>query len=183
MKTNILVQYKGGGYDGCFWEWNYFYIDKQGTFHSIASTGRAGINNKQDAMELLEQDKSSTYVYDLDNEQDIETFSRESNAVHVFGVLRWFEDYNSPDAEFFAVCSVCKEHTYADDIIVESREVMCYECYSIGLCPCCVCYVGDTEIIEVNPDEHNDHSYICTECKEDHDSDREQFMKACGLTE
>lgn len=30
MKTNILVQYQGGGYDGCIWEWNYFYIDKQG---------------------------------------------------------------------------------------------------------------------------------------------------------
>lgn len=42
MRTNILCQYQGGGYDGCFWEWNYFYIDKQGGFHNIAASGRAG---------------------------------------------------------------------------------------------------------------------------------------------
>lgn len=172
MKTNILVQYQGGSYDGCIWEWNFFYIDKQEMFHDIQSSGCAGIDNKQDAEQLIEQDTSHTYVYDLDNGQDIETFSRENHAWNVQQVCRWFEDYNSPEAEFFAVCSVCKGKTYADDMIVEGQEIMCYECYSVGQCPCCESYVGDTEIVEVNPDEHHGHDYICPDCKEYHDEER-----------
>lgn len=87
MKTNILVQYQGGGYSGCYWEWNYFYIDKQGDFHDIQSSGRDGIDNKQNAIELIEQDKSGTYIYDLSDKQDIITFSKETHAIHVSGVL------------------------------------------------------------------------------------------------
>ena len=107
MKTNILVQYQGGGYSGCIWEWNYFYIDKQGTFHDIQSSGCAGIESLVAAQELIRQDKTHTYIYDLNNEQDIEAFSNESHPVHVSGVLQWFGDYNDVDIEFFAVCSEC----------------------------------------------------------------------------
>ena len=171
MKTNILVQYSGGGYDGCIWEWNYFYIDKQETFHNIYASGCAGIDNKQDAIELIEQDKSTTFVYDLDNEQDIETFSRESHPVHVQGVLRWFEDYNSPDAEFFAVCSECGGKTYADDIITYGDRLFCHECYSIGECPACETYVGGDNIVSLGLDEYRGYSYICTDCKEDYDAE------------
>ena len=171
MKTNILVQYQGGGYDGCYWEWNYFYIDKQETFHNIRSSGRAGIDNKQDAIELLEQDANHTYVYDLDNEQDIRTFSKETHAAHVSGVLQWFEDNN---IEFFAVCSVCKGHIVdMDDLVIDGDMLLCWDCFSIGECPCCEYYVGGDSIVEVNPDEHHDHSYICSDCKEDHDIERE----------
>ncbi len=173
MKTNILVQYSGGGYDGCIWEWNYFYIDKQGEFHDIQSSGCAGIDNKQDAIELLEQDKSTTYVYDLDNEQDIETFSRETHAAHVSGVLQWFEAYNDLEIEFFVVCSECKGHITSDELTVTESELLCDDCYLSGECPCCESYVGDTEIVEVNPDEHHDFSYICSDCKKYHDDEHE----------
>ena len=172
MKTNILVQYQGGGYDGCIWEWNYFYIDKQGTFHDIQSSGCGGIGNKQDAERLIEQDKSGTYIYDLDNKQDIETFSNESHPVHVVGVLQWFGDYNSPDAAFFAVCSVCKGHIDMDDLTIEGDLLLCNECYLAGECRCCESYVGDTELVKVNPDEHDGNSYICSYCKEYHDEEQ-----------
>jgi len=184
MKTNILVQYQGGGYDGCFWEWNYFYIDKQGTFHNIQSSGRAGIDNKQDAEQLLESDDTH-YVYDLDNKQDIETFSRECNAVHITGVLQWFEDNPDTGVEFFAVCSACEGHIVScDDITLENWHgcggimstadtLICQECYCIGECPCCESYVGDTELKSVNPDEHHDYDFICADCKEDYDNERE----------
>lgn len=173
MKTNILVQYQGGGYDGCIWEWNYFYIDKQETFHDIQSSGRAGIDNKQDAMELIERDESHTYIYDLDNEQDIEAFNKETHAVHVSGVLQWFEDYNDADIDFFAVCSECEcQITSMDDIMIDGDRLFCSECYYAGQCPCCEYYVGDTEIVKVNPDEHHDYDYICNDCKEYHDAER-----------
>ena len=175
MKTNILCQYQGGGYDGCIWEWNFFYIDKAGTFHNIQSSGCSGIDNMQDAIELIKQDESGTYIYDLSNEQDIKTFSKESHAAHVSGVLRWFEHHNDSEIEFFAVCSACQSHFIdADDLVIEGSDILCNECYSIGSCPCCESYVGDDELEPVNPDEHNGHDYICACCKEYHDDDREQ---------
>ena len=42
FKRNSLVQYKGGGYDGCFWEHNYAWIDARGHFHDIYSSGYKG---------------------------------------------------------------------------------------------------------------------------------------------
>ena len=174
MKTNILVQYQGGGYDGCFWEWNYFYIDKQGIFHDIQSSGRAGIDNMQDAEQLIEQDKSGMYIYDLSNEQDIETFSKESNAYHVIAVLQWFGDYNDPDIEFFAVCAECGGSILdPDDSIAEGEQLLCCECFSIGRCPCCESYVGADNVVAVDRNEHHDFDYICTDCKEYHDEERE----------
>lgn len=173
MKTNILVQYQGGGYDGCFWEWNYFYIDKQGAFHDIQSSGYAGIETLEAAQELIEQDKSSMFVYDLSNEQDIITFSKESHPIHVSGVLQWFENHNDPDIEFFAVCFECGGSCWSDDIRIEGDKLLCYECFSIGECPCCESYVGADNVVAVNRDEHHDFDYICTDCKEYHDSDRE----------
>lgn len=173
MKTNILVQYQGGDYDGCIWEWNYFYIDKQGTFHDIQSSGCDGIDNLQAAQELIEQDKSGTYIYDVGNEQDIITFSKETHAAHVSGVLQWFDNYNDSEIEFFAVCSACKgQISDADDIFIEGTEIICNECYYAGECPCCESYVGDTEIVQVNPGEHHDFDYICSNCKEYHDAKR-----------
>ena len=185
MKTNILVQYQGGGYDGCFWEWNYFYIDKQGIFHDIQSSGCGGIDNMQDAEQLIEQDKSGTYIYDLNNEQDIETFSKESHPIHVSGVLRWFNDYNAHRAEsfidFFVVCSVCNgQISDIDDLFIEGSVLICNECYYIGECPCCESYVGDTEIVytgtfaveneymnkAAEQAETDGYNYICSVCLE-----------------
>ena len=172
MKTNILVQYQGGGYDGCFWEWNYFYIDKQGAFHNIESSGSAGIDNMQDAQKLLDQDELHTYVYNLGNKQDIESFSKESHPIHVSGVLQWFND--NENIEFFAVCSVCGcGIDSCDDMVIEDKDLFCYECFSIGSCPCCEYYVGETKIVQVNSNEHYGHDYICTDCKEYHDDERE----------
>ena len=42
FKRNSLIQYKGGGYDGCFWEWNYAWFDARGHFHDIYSSGYKG---------------------------------------------------------------------------------------------------------------------------------------------
>ncbi len=175
MRTNILVQYHGGGYDGCFWEWNYFYIDKQGTFHDIQSSGRAGIDNMQDAQELINKDERHTYIYDMSSEQDIETFCKESNAVHVTGVLQWFEDNPDTGIEFFVVCSACGcKMTDCSEIILSDDKLLCSECYAIGSCSCCESYVGDIEIVKVEPDEHYGYDYICSDCKEYHAEERDE---------
>ena len=159
MKTNILVEYKGGGYDGCFWEWNYFFIDKDGEFHDIFSSGRAGITNKQDGQEFIDSDPNDVYIYDLTDVKEIKTFNTECNVVNITGVLQWFEDNPQDGIEFFAVCSKCKNHINScEDIHLEEWHgcggiastadvLICSDCYSIGVCGCCNEYVGESEIV------------------------------------
>lgn len=189
MKRNILVQYQGGGYDGCFWEWNYFYIDKDGKFWNIYSSGRGGIETTEQANELLEQGlqvSGSYYTYDMSKEEDIREFVKESNVVNVAGVLKFFEDNPDHGVEFFALCSECGEKIRSyDDLVLENWHgcggiqstadvLLCQECYQLGYCDCCEEYVGETEIVEVNADEHYGLNWICADCKAHHDKEREK---------
>lgn len=163
MRKNILVQYDGGGYDGCIWEWNYFYIDKQGTFENISASGTGGITDAKRAAELLENNGNSfsnrVFVYRLDNEKDMKSFAIETACPHVLGVIRWFNNYNSPDAEPFAICSECgRKVVDADEIhlidihgcggiMSTADNLLCYECYGAGVCGCCDEYVGTDDVI------------------------------------
>ncbi len=175
MKTNILIQYDGGGYDGNIWEWNYFYIDKDSKFHDIASSGSGGITTKLAAMLLIENNGNSfsnkVYVYALDSEEDMKTFATESNAHHVKNVIRWFDDYNDPNAEPFAICSECETKiSSAYDIMGEADDIVCSDCYCSGQCECCNEYVSDGGIVEVDRDIY-DNEYVCTACKEYKDAE------------
>jgi len=189
MKTNILVQYQGGGYSGCIWEWNYFFIDNQGVFHDINSTGSGAITTIEQARELLESD-STHYVYDVTNDDSIAEFSKECNVVHVAGVLKWFNDYNDPEIEFFAICSECGcKITDYDDLSLEewrgcggiastADSLLCYECVDNGTCDNCSDYAGETNIVALEQIDNNDYSgavqyfldenltHVCTGCLE-----------------
>lgn len=166
MKTKLrhtLVQYQGGGYDGCFWEWNFFYIDAEGEFHDIQSSGRAGCSTAEQADKLLAEEANASiddydgppiHTYDITKTDDIETFSSESNAVHVLDVLKWFNWYNDPDIEFFAICTECNENIFEDGtledyhgcggIAMTADALICPDCYSMGTCGCCNEYVGQS---------------------------------------
>lgn len=78
---NVLVQYKGGGYDGCYWEWNFFMFDGRGKFHNLASSGRHGIETAEQAKELMRSKnfKEESYVYNLKNKKAVKEFSDETN--------------------------------------------------------------------------------------------------------
>ena len=108
--------------------------------------------------------------------------------MNVTGVLQFFEGNPDLDVDFFVICSVCKEQVRAmDDIVLENWHgcggimstadlLVCSECYAIGYCGCCESYVGDTEIVKVNPDEHSDFDYVCAGCKEYHDDERAELV-------
>lgn len=182
MKKNILVQYDGGGYDGCIWEWNYFYIDTDGKFNDVSSSGTGGIDNLRDATELVEKGKNSfsnrVFVYCLDNEEEMRAFATETACPHVQGVIRWFNNYNSPDAEPFAICSACGcEIEDADEIqltdihgcggIMSTADtLLCSECYSSGLCYCCSEYTKDLQEYE--------EEWLCEYCIEDAKRQKEE---------
>lgn len=175
MKTNILVQYRGGGYAGCIWEWNYFYIDKQKKFHNIASSGCAGIDNLQDAKKLIKNEPDDLYIYDMGKDEDIAIFSKESNAIYITGVFQFFDDnIDELGIEFFVICGECGNQIRCyDDMILQQDILLCNECFSIGYCPCCESYVGETEMVGVKSDEHSGFDFICSDCKIYHDEQRE----------
>ena len=168
---NILVQYRGGGYDGCFWEWNYFYIDKAGEFHDIFSSGRSGIVNQDQALELIAEDKHHTYIYNVGNKKEMLDFVKESNPVNILGVLQWFDKYNDPDVEVKAICSECEQEIdYSDGLSLENwhgcggiastaDKLLCSECYCLGECECCGEYVGKDNIFYTGGEYNFDDEY------------------------
>lgn len=199
MKTKLrhtLVQYHGGGYDGCFWEWNFFYIDAEGEFHCIEATGRAGCDTAEKADAMLADDDGHVYAYDVTHDYEIAAFAKESNAVHVLGVLNWFNEYNtySPEnIEFFAICTECGGHiTWGNDgeamleswhgcggIASTADDLLCSDCYSMGTCGVCNEYVGQSafefeqdvddcspETIEILADFVEDDGPACQWCWE-----------------
>jgi len=180
MKTNILVEYDGGGYDGCIWEWNYFYIDKEGKFYDIFSSGSGGITTKLAAMLLIENEGNSfsdkVFIYHLDNEEDMKTFAIESACPNILGVVRWFNNHNDPDAEPFAICSECESKlTDADEIHLidihgcgglasTADNMVCSDCYTT----CDYCGEYSKNISEYEEE------YLCEYCIEDKKEQKEQ---------
>jgi hypothetical protein len=136
VQPNTLVMYKGGGYDGCFWEWNYCFISPDGVFHDIASSGYNGIKDRDEFIESWEgwhwkreQDRKENRSvrfqspdYELyylgaspDEHQDIFTdFADAAPISHLIGVAKWFNEHNYP-YEFKPRCDVCEERFSALD--------------------------------------------------------------------
>jgi len=142
-----LVQYKGGGYDGCFWEWNYAVIfdnEWQTQFIDIFSSGRNGIKNLDDMLDHLNND-SGYYLYNLD-QKGLKTFANESNAGHVLGVARFL--YENLGIELYADCTMCENEFLAYDGILEgfegcggieiqATELICPDCQVNFRCDSC----------------------------------------------
>ena len=89
LKPNTLYQYKGGGYDGCFWEWNYAVIDDDGNFIDIYSSGHRGCRSKK---ELAGYQPlafgNGAYTYDLNDPVSLNEFVIYSNAGSVVAVAK-----------------------------------------------------------------------------------------------
>ena len=108
----ILVQYKGGGYDGCFWEWNFCLVDDPETptkFQNIQSSGSNGIKSLEAYKSYgFPGNKNSMYFYDIDKKEDWLEFQNEANPAHVLGVYTWIETHleDIPD-HIVLLCDVC----------------------------------------------------------------------------
>lgn len=177
---NILVQYKGGGYDGCFWEWNYFLFDAKGTFHDLASSGWRGIKDRAAALKLLtigERRHLSTdepYIYSLTNKKHIDVFQAESAPQHVAGVVgKVNEIYGRP--VLYWVCQDCEHKQYDGEMFhdgykgnggigVQLLGMLCSDCYCGGLCGYCGDYDNDPKTCCL--DSRGNEFYACRWCAE-----------------
>lgn len=140
--NNILCQYKGGGYDGCHWEWNFFVLDKQGKFHDIYSSGVSGIKKQEDALEKVkDEEDNSLYIYDLSNERDIKDFQEECNEGHVIEVTNAVNDLINKGIKIDSLwwfCDCCgkrvgfgnaEDYVRCGGIAMQATKKCCDDCY------------------------------------------------------
>jgi hypothetical protein len=105
---NTLMQYKGGGYDGCIWEWNYCYWDSEGKWHNLVASGYAGLKTEEKAKQFIadeikaEEDfiinkfnakyhlsrNPEYFLIDLTNADQMEEFKEGSAITNVIGIMR-----------------------------------------------------------------------------------------------
>jgi hypothetical protein len=153
--------YQGGGYDGCFWEWNFFAFDRDGKFFNIFTSGRDGVKTEDEAREVLGSPKlgQSVFTYDLNDEDALKEFSRESNPHLVLGMLRWFSrstDFEL-DGDFVIYCRECGTTLEdPDDADVQENMVLCPDCLSSGTCDACNEYAGEENIIRVGEETESE---------------------------
>jgi hypothetical protein len=146
QQKNILVQYQGGGYDGCLWAWNFFVIDKEGKFHNIYASGYKGIKTEERAKKFLEEAPdfhNKRFIYRLNIKKDVKEFETESNPGHVVGVTRMIADLvwkeKIPIDTIQWHCDKCgavvKYDGHGDDYIgdggigVQATTKLCDNCY------------------------------------------------------
>ena len=163
FKPNTLVSYKGGGFDGCFWQWEHAYIDSDLRFHDIDSSGYRGCDTLekllaywgryQDKIAQWKKDQTADYpgripddfdLYELDDPNEMERASRVLPTDHLLGLARWFRKQGI-DVIFMARCDECgkrfdaaqgegEEPFCVGGIVMNSRKIVCPECESSFTC-------------------------------------------------
>lgn len=154
---NMLVQYRGGGYEGCYWEQNFFVFDKDGKFYNVISTGSAGVENEQQALDIIASGKDSVYIYKLNTKKGLKDIAKEINEGWLKILCEFFSE-TFPDYGVYMLCSKCGCEISADDV----AENLILDDYGENpLCPNCLfeCTCGycgercDDEYIICSPDD------------------------------
>lgn len=162
MDNNVLVQYKGGGYDGCWWEWN-FAAMIDGEFVDIFSSGYKGCDTQEKLEHFMEDAKKDKYDYNSSDyyiykiPYDLEGFANDVNAGLVMGVANKLAEF---DIFLEAKCAQCGEvfpvheefmttgnYKSMGGISYAPTDFICIECY---------CTPSEVEIEEAMIDLAND---------------------------
>jgi len=121
--VDTLVQYKGGGYSGCIFEWNYAYFDKHGVFYSLYHSGRMGCPTSQELVSMFVNQQvtyhsQDVYTYDLARETVLPAcgggepvlggwheFAAECNPEQVIQAGEWFRRFAK--RTYLTTCDKC----------------------------------------------------------------------------
>jgi len=158
IKPNTIVQYEGGGYDGCFWEFNYAYFDSDRQFHDIYSSGYKGCDSVEKLQEALEKANqrygrpSRLDFYHLDDSEEVERFGRETPISHLLHAAKWFQENEIP-VKLTVKCDLCErivpvvqcegEGVHGvGGIATQYNDIVCAECEDEGTCRYCGSFVG-----------------------------------------
>ena len=188
FKDTVLYQYRGGGYDGCHWEWNYALV-VDGVFHDICSSGRNSIKSLE---ALEERNEERMYAYDLNNHASLVEFTKESSESTQGNVIAEVNRILDSDVMFFT-CTHCENDTYAKNdrphdadypqffhdennykgnggIGVVFCSILCEDCYCNTCEKCDSIFSPDDEeyTIIVKHEKWEDEKRVCQYCHEDH---------------
>jgi len=158
LPPNSLISYRGGGYDGCIWEWNYAYIDEHGKFHDIYSSDHRGCRTREElekrnakeieAWEHGEGNRDKFDIYKLDDFDERGRLVSDLPISHALGIANWFVEQNIR-VDFCVRCDNCEELVY----VTECRGVGEHGIggirseFSAFVCGACYCE-DDTDVIE-----------------------------------
>ena len=63
FRPDTLISYKGGGYDGCFWEWNYCLIQNKKFIDQSTSHDHLFIHQKKDGTTFPVQISACGFIW------------------------------------------------------------------------------------------------------------------------
>jgi hypothetical protein len=150
---NTLVQYKGGGYGGCFWEWNYAYISPDGEFFNLGCTGSAGCETLEKLEGYYQRRRNGDfYLSDLAEKSSLTEIPDEIPVDHLMGVADKLKEIGHY-VDFQPRCDECEirfsiELAMADDlhgdggVHMSNRKIICSACRESYTCCDCGEYVG-----------------------------------------
>lgn len=123
---NLLVEYEGGGYDGCFWQYNYFMFDENGRFVNLFSTGYKGIDNEDQARRVI-ADYVAYIKAQKDRDNDEYGYHRHYkserttivNLNNPHSILQWTNNTNGGNLQMLVD---------KDELLREKLICNCYEC-------------------------------------------------------
>jgi len=187
---NMIVAYKGGGYDGCIWEPNFAFFDKNGVLCDVGSSGYAGLFKKgkpqqKDTLEELTklvlsqewQDDASAEFFDL-TERGVKSMFNSYRGDFCLYVMKEIEELSrgtghssgSPGVP----CTECGVFHDPEDMMLPEGcgrgdggigiiidDVICQDCYCAGCCRECSSYRGTDQLEEG----------LCSDCYEKREGD------------
>ena len=176
------MEYQGGGYDGCFWEWNYAFIDSRGVFHDIFSSGRSGCKTLEalqgymaDADKNPSRHGNSYGTYRVTSKIALRRFADSAPVDRLVGVARWFtKNQAALRVAFEPKCSACGHRFNVlggspeglcgeGGIVLSHRDIVCEDCHSQHSCPDCNEYYGP-EYKGWQDAEHPHNGRVCEYC-------------------
>lgn len=163
LPRNTVVAYQGGGYDGCFWEWNYAFIDKDGNFHDIFSSGYKGIKDAEGLLEALNEDKEID-TYDMGDEEERQRMCDSESVRNSLGIANWFAAHPELEVKVTLKCDRCGERVEPEGcqadgfhgcggIEIAADRIICPECYSMYSCWYCGEYTSGELTGEVTKED------------------------------
>lgn len=177
MKNKLLV-YKGGGYDGCIWEYNMCYWNDKENWKDIYSSGYAGLKTKENAIEYLNNDKNNGDDYDiidLDNQDEIDNLCEHHSLNLIWDLVQWFNE-NEGESKFWIECKECNKKSYDPEEIkyedyhgnggigIEIDNFICHECRSMNSCPNCHEYFSGNELKNYGYYRNENDEIFCEYC-------------------
>lgn len=176
-KPNTLIKYQGGGYDGCFWEWNYAFIDEDGDYLSIFHSGCNGCPTKQEMIEFIENTDVYPSFHNINDKKAMQKFTDDCSIDHLLlRIARFFVD-NEIKIDLTAKCSCCHKrfdvinhgeiNGYGENacgiggIRIANRDIVCSDCHGNYSCTYCGEYMGENhKFVETDDDR------LCEYCAE-----------------